>query len=152
MKSLNGTESLRELLERLERVTPETARVWGTMTPHQMVCHLNDSFKLSMGERSAVDISTPLTRTVVKWIAIYTPLPWPKGLTTLPEVNQQIGGTAPIEFWRDRDALVRTMTRFSAAERDFEWSTHPIFRRMSEREWQRWGYRHADHHLRQFGA
>jgi len=28
---------------------------------------------------------------------------------------------------------------------------HPIFGRMSLWEWQRWGYLHTDHHLRQFG-
>jgi hypothetical protein len=29
---------------------------------------------------------------------------------------------------------------------------HPIFGRMSEAAWLRWGWLHADHHLRQFGA
>ena len=131
MKTLNGTESLRELVDRLERVTPQSPRLWGTMTPHQMMCHLNDSFKVGMGEKTAADISTPISRTVFKWIALYAPMRWPKGIMTLPEVDQQVGGTAPIDFWRDRDALVRTMTRFTAPERDFEWSTHPMFRRMS---------------------
>jgi hypothetical protein len=28
---------------------------------------------------------------------------------------------------------------------------HPIFGRMTEAEWMRWGYLHTDHHLRQFG-
>ena len=32
------------------------------------------------------------------------------------------------------------------------WPAHPIFGRMSEAEWLRWGYLHTDHHLRQFGA
>jgi len=27
-----------------------------------------------------------------------------------------------------------------------------MFPEMNEREWMRWGYLHADHHLRQFGA
>jgi hypothetical protein len=117
-----------------------------------MICHLNDSFQMSMGERSVADISTPWSRTAIKWIALYTPLPWPTGIQTLPEVDQRVGGTAPIEFWRDRDALVRTMTRFTAPDRDFTWSTHPIFRHMSEAAWRRWGYLHTDHHLRQFGA
>jgi hypothetical protein len=28
---------------------------------------------------------------------------------------------------------------------------HPIFGRITRAEWLRWGYLHADHHLRQFG-
>jgi hypothetical protein len=35
---------------------------------------------------------------------------------------------------------------------DFNWPVHPIFGRMSHREWLRWAYLHADHHLRQFGV
>jgi hypothetical protein len=144
--------SVRDFVERLERVTPDSPRVWGKMTPHQMICHLNDSFKVGMGERSATNACTPLSRTLVKWISLYTPLPWPKDIRTMPEVDQRVGGTAPVEFWRDRDALVRTMTRFTAPEVDFEWSTHPLFGRMSPAAWRRWGYLHLDHHLRQFGA
>jgi hypothetical protein len=30
--------------------------------------------------------------------------------------------------------------------------THPIFGALSARDWLRWGYLHADHHLRQFGV
>lgn len=29
---------------------------------------------------------------------------------------------------------------------------HPGFGRMSQSDWLRWGYRHVDHHLRQFGV
>jgi hypothetical protein len=29
--------------------------------------------------------------------------------------------------------------------------THPFFGPMSREDWLRWGYLHADHHLRQFG-
>jgi hypothetical protein len=151
MKTLTP-ESLRDVLRRLERVTPDSPRRWGTMTPHQMICHLNDSFKVGMGERAATQVDSPLTRTVVKWIALYTPMPWPPDIKTMPEVDQRVGGTAPVDFWRDRDSLVRTMTRFTAPEPDFRWSTHPLFGRMSPRTWRRWGYLHADHHLRQFGA
>jgi Protein of unknown function (DUF1569) len=28
---------------------------------------------------------------------------------------------------------------------------HPIFGPMTAKDWMRWGYLHADHHLRQFG-
>jgi hypothetical protein len=29
---------------------------------------------------------------------------------------------------------------------------HPLFGPLTRAEWGRWGLRHADHHLRQFGA
>ncbi|MEO8077864.1 MAG: DUF1569 domain-containing protein [Acidobacteriota bacterium] len=151
MQTLNH-QSFRELVARLERVTPESPRVWGLMTPHEMICHVNDSFLVGMGERQAADISTRVSRTLIKWVALYAPMRWPQGLDTRPEVDPRRAGTAPIDFWRDRDVLVRTMTRFAAHPPDFAWGRHPIFQGMSEPAWRRWGYLHVDHHLRQFGA
>jgi len=33
-----------------------------------------------------------------------------------------------------------------------EGAAHPLFGRLTTAEWGRWGYRHMDHHLRQFGV
>ena len=90
-------------------------------------------------------------RTMGKWIAINSGLKWPHGVATIPEVDQEIGGTKPVEFARDRhelEVLMETFARRSASELQ----PHPIFGRMSTREWQRWGWMHMDHHLRQFGV
>ena len=152
MKTLQDPKSLQELCDRLRTVSLQNACLWGTMTPHQMICHLNDSFKVGTGERITGMRTSPLSRTVVKWIALYTPMQWPQGIRTLPEVDQQAGGTKPVAFERDRDELLETMARFAGSDRTFQWGTHPIFGRMSAAEWLRWGYVHADHHLRQFGA
>ena len=150
--NLGEAALLQQVRARMLTISPRSARQWGKMTPHQMLCHLNDSFACVMGERTVTMRSNLLTRTVVKRIALYTPMTWPKNTRTMPEVDQQIGGTAPVEFERDREQLLRRMARFTASSRDFEWSPHPMFDRMSEFEWMRWGYLHVDHHLRQFGA
>jgi hypothetical protein len=121
------------------------------MSAHQMVCHLSDSFLAAMGQRSVSSASNLLTRTLVRRIALHTALPWPKGVKTLPEVDQEIGGTRPVEFGRDVEQLVSFIETFGAPPCDFDWQVHPIFGRLSEREWLHWGYRHVDHHLRQFG-
>ena len=34
----------------------------------------------------------------MKWVALYAPIPWPKGVPTRPEMDQYVGGTAPFEF------------------------------------------------------
>ena len=39
-----------EILERLRSVRPDSARRWGTMTPHQMVCHCADACRMACGE------------------------------------------------------------------------------------------------------
>ncbi len=152
MKNLNNPTDLTEILTRLSKLRPDNPRQWGRMTPHQMLCHLSDSYQIGMGERDAERRDNFLARTVVKWIALATPLPWAKGFKTGPTADQEIGGTPPVEFERDRQRLVEIIRRFTAAQRDFQFAPHPVFGAMSEAEWLRWGYLHADHHFRQFGV
>jgi hypothetical protein len=119
------------------------------MDAPQAVCHLCDAFRFALGRKPASDASGFLQRTVVKWIALRTSLPWPKGVPTRPEMEQGIGGTPPGDFLRDRTELAALIEEF-AAPRQLA-AVHPIFGPMTRKEWMRWGYLHADHHLRQFG-
>jgi Protein of unknown function (DUF1569) len=151
VKTLGKEMDRRDLLRRLQQLTPDSQRRWGKMSPHQMVCHLTDSFKAATGEKAVSSKSNLLSRTVVRWIALYIPLPWPHGVPTRPEMDQNKGGTRPLDFDRDVEALELMIERFSTAPRDFQWHRHPFFDEMSERDWLRWGYLHTDHHLRQFG-
>jgi hypothetical protein len=139
-----------ELLERLRRLTPASPRGWGRMTPHQAVCHLSDAFRAMMRDTPVTSIGNPFSRTVIKWVALNAPVKWPPGVKTVPEVDQEIGGTKPVEFLRDRQQLEQLMEQF--ATRTGEYQPHPIFGRLTQAEWHRWGWRHMDHHLRQFGV
>jgi hypothetical protein len=69
----------------------------------------------------------------------------------MPEVDQEIGGTQPVEFARDRSELEALIERF-VVKRGSDLQPHPMFGRMTTEQWQRWGWRHMDHHLRQFGV
>ena len=94
-----------------------------------------------------------LQRTIVKWIALYLPLRWPGGrILTRPEIDQEVGGTKPGDFAGDVAELESLVELITAQTRSFDWPLHPIFGRMSDADWLRWGYLHMDHHLRQFGA
>jgi len=152
MKTLGNEVDRNLVLDRLGRLAPDSSRQWGKMTPHQMVCHLNDSFKSVIGERElSGHKNNLLARTVVRWIALYAPFKWPHGVPTMAENDQERGGTPPDDFQRDVAELAGMIERLTRAERDFQWGRHPLFAEMSERDWMRWGYLHVDHHLRQFG-
>jgi Protein of unknown function (DUF1569) len=152
MKTFAHPGDRAELLERLGRLSPESARRWGRMSAHQMVCHLNDSMLVMAGRKSASPATGPLQRTVVKWIALYAPLAWPPGILTRPEVDQEIGGTPPVDFCSDVAQLVDAVSGTEAGRIDLRRRSHPIFGPMSEAQWLRWAYLHMDHHLRQFGV
>jgi len=135
--------------DRIQRLRPDASANWGRMTAPQMVCHLNDSFRVGTGEKYASPASNFLQRTLVKWIALRVPVKWPPGVPTRPEIEQGRGGTPPADWDSDRAELLSLMDGF-AERRTF--GAHPVFGKMSERDWLIWGYRHVDHHLRQFGV
>ncbi|MBZ5721384.1 MAG: DUF1569 domain-containing protein [Acidobacteriia bacterium] len=151
MKTLLNTQDKAEIVARLQTLRPTSMRRWGKMSVLQMVCHLSDSFRGPMGEK-ALTPANWLARGMMKWFALWVPIPWPKGVKTRPEMDPQLGGTQPVDFESDLGELRRLLDRFTAQPRDFQFKPHPIFGEMSDPEWMRWGYLHMDHHLRQFGA
>ncbi|PYR74623.1 MAG: hypothetical protein DMF87_22260 [Acidobacteria bacterium] len=150
-QTLDDPKLRAELVARLRRLAPESQRRWGKMTSHQAICHLSDSFRDMMGARAISSVATPFSRTFVRWIALHSGLPWPHGVKTRPEADQEIGGTRPVEFSQDRRQLEALIEQF-ASRGGGDFQPHPMFGRLSTREWQHWGWRHTDHHLRQFGV
>lgn len=148
--SLATPDAVERLIGRLQRLTFDTPRRWGSMTPHEMLCHLADSFSSMMGERDiSMVAATPFKRHLMRLLALRTPLPWPKGIPTRPEVDPKRTGTKPQAFEADRQHLIQLLRRFAAD--DARYAQHPMFGAMDRADWLRWAYRHTDHHLRQFG-
>lgn len=121
------------------------------MSGPQVVCHLADAFRVGLGTLQAKPAVTPFTRTFLKWFALY--LPWPRGvIPTRPEIDQVLGGgTRTGEFAKDVAELAELVEIFSRSS-ELEGATHSLFGPLSRVEWLRWGYRHMDHHLTQFGV
>jgi hypothetical protein len=151
MKTLAHGECRAELVTRLRNMRPDCIQQWGRMTAHQMVCHLSDTFRMALGQKHVGDASSPATRTVIKWMALYVPLQWRPGIVTVPEVDQNVGGTRPGTFDADLNEAERLLTMVASRAGSATWPDHPVFGRMSEADWLRWAYLHTDHHLRQFG-
>jgi hypothetical protein len=151
LKRLSSPECLREILDRMGALRPDVPRRWGKMNAHQMVCHLADSFLGPMGRRhvsSAAKEYGPL----MKCAALYLPMHWPRGVPTMPEVDQEKFGTMPADFAADLQRAMALTEEFARQPHNFSFAPHPMFRQMKHAEWMRWGYLHADHHLRQFGV
>lgn len=148
MKRFDQPAVQAEIYKRLEALMPSSQRLWGNMTAQQALCHLADSLEAVRGDRTMTMPPLPaLQRLVMKWGALYLPLPWPRGVKTAPENDQQLQGTPPSDFEADRARLLELAGRLS----DGRWvALHPIMGAMTDLEWQRWAYLHFDHHLRQF--
>lgn len=152
MPSIADPKVLGRLVERLQQLQPETPRRWGTLTAGEMLCHLGDAHESVMGIRipPGPSASGP-PRPMLKWIALYAPIPWPKGATTRPGVDPRQRGTRPGDFETDRARAVGSLQRLVRADPSSLAVRHLLFGPMSAPDWYRWAYRHVDHHLRQFG-
>lgn len=148
--SLSEPGRLDELVTRLGKLHAQRPRAWGKMTAHETLCHLADSFSLALKERPFVPADTWFHRAVARRIALHTSLAWPRGVPTRPEVEQGRGGTRPSDFEKDRAKVIELLRRFASPEA--QCGSHPIFGDLTRDEWLVWGYRHTDHHLRQFAV
>jgi len=152
MKTLSNANHKAEIVRRLSAIGPASRRRWGTMTVAQMICHLSDAFRAAIGEKAAEPVKNRYSGPFMRWAALWLPFKWPHGVPTVPECDANACGTRPADFESDKRELLELLERFTTAPRDSGLQPHPFFGVMSEKEWMRWGYLHADHHLRQFGA
>lgn len=149
MNSIANPATLASLISRLEALEPDTPRRWGTMTAGEMLCHLGDASKSILGRPGA----GPKTRKrLVRWIALYSPLPWPKGAKTPPNVNPRVDGTRPGDFEADRQRAIEGLRTLAATPAEGYPAGHLLFGALSHADWLVWAFRHTDHHLRQFGV
>ena len=153
MKTLADARVVADLVERLGRIGPDSERRWGTLTPAEMLCHLGDCSRRVLGGAARPSSSTGKRRPLLKWFALYFPVPWPKGkIRTRAEVDPHDRGTRPGAFEQDRAGAIEGLRALAAAPGDVFPTTHYMFGPMTPGDWRRWGYLHTDHHLRQFGA
>jgi hypothetical protein len=76
-------------------------------------------------------------------------LRWTKNLKTTPELVRAIEEGPGTDFQAAVGAAIERMEALTL-EPNLA-ASHPMFGAMSSADWLRWGYLHADHHLRQFG-
>ncbi len=147
MKTL-WTESDRSaLLDRLTRLNADAKPQWGKMNCAQMLAHLNDSMRMTVGDLPAQSKGGPLRYTPLKQLIIYW-LPWPQGAPTAPELISR----APDGIEQETAAVQALVERFAQCADKSQWPEHPAFGKLSAKDWGVLAYRHIDHHLRQFGV
>jgi len=153
MRTLARERDSAEVIRRLRALRHDSHRRWGRMSAHQMVCHLSDGYRLVTGDRTTQLAASPLPRCMMRWIALYVPVRWPRGIRTTRDLDQDGDGTRPAEFAADVSELERLLREITTHRRGrLAGHLHPLFGQMSEPAWLRWAYLHADHHLRQFGV
>jgi hypothetical protein len=147
MRTLADPAVAAGLAARLERLTATQPRVWGSMTPHQMLAHVADAADAAMA-RQPFPPARRATSRLMKFVALYLPVRWPHGVQAGAQPAALV--LPPETFATERTRAIAALAALAAPGTHLA-PQHPLFGPMSRRDWQRWAFLHTDHHLRQFG-
>jgi hypothetical protein len=150
MKNLFDPARVAELADRLERVQPDSPRLWGKMTAPQAMAHCSRAMEWAVDETHPPRMFIGrLMGGMVKRLVVRNDDPMRPNAPTAP--------TLVISDARDlateRARLRELIERFGAAgPAGCTAHPHSFFGRLTPDEWAILMYKHVDHHLRQFGA
>ncbi len=148
MKTLADPNDAAEIRTRILSLAASDAPHWGIMTVSQMICHVRQAFALALEDTPVKLIKSPLPPRVLKFAALRIPRQWPHSTPTPRQLRIDAPGMICTTFEQDRAGLLAALENFCALTNHTR--DHPFFGSMQHADWMRWGYLHADHHLRQF--
>ena len=135
------------LADRAKRLTADSKPAWGRMNASGMLAHVNDSYRMALGDLYVKSKKLPLRFTPIKQLIIYA-APFPKSAPTAPELIARCDG-ASIED--EQKAYTELLTRLAAVTPATRLQDHPAFGKLTHRAYGVLIARHTNHHFRQFG-
>ena len=136
------------ILQRIRSVTSASAPRWGRMDAKAMLTHLKQSALMALGELPVAGKGKRAFQVFpIKHLILHV-VPFPKGAPTAPELL--VPDSTPVDAIRSD--VVTLVQRIGEGPREGYGPVHPLFGRLSFREWGVATHKHTDHHLRQFGA
>ena len=149
MKTLFQTDTVGEIMQRLDKLHPAAERQWGKMDVAQMMAHCSAAMDMASGELK-------LPRLLIG--RILGPLVKPiytneKPFTRSSPTDKKLIIADARDFQRERELLKAKVRQFcEGGEAQCTKHPHPFFGDLTPEAWSRGMYKHLDHHLRQFGA
>ncbi len=148
MGSILNERDRSNIVGRLESLSAASTRRWGSLDVVGMLQHLNLSARMTLGELPVASSNKRVFQMFpLKHLILYV-LPFPKGAPTAAELKP---GDAS-SFETERATLLSLIERIGTGPAEGPGPAHPLFGPMTWREWGVVTYKHADHHLKQFGA
>lgn len=150
MKNIFEGNTTQELIDRVNKLTPESERQWGKMNVDQMLAHCNVAYDMSFTDQY------PKPNFLVKQLLKM----FVKPTTCGEKPYKKNGKTAPqfiIKDKRDFELEKQKLINYLNKTRNlgaahFEGLESHSFGKLSSREWSNLFYKHLDHHLTQFGV
>lgn len=146
MRMIHDPAVRKSIEERLMALRPDAPRQWGSMTPDQMLWHINQFLAFSLGDATPEAKKNPIPPAVLRFFLLY--MPWPKGAPT----HKNARPTGNHDFAAERERCLALIERFVSKPIEASWPSDPAFGEITGLFASRLQARHFDHHLRQFNC
>ena len=147
VKNLFDPVVKQEILDRINRLTPQTKQLWGKMNVSQMFAHVQMPIRIAYGTHQPkgsflLRLLGPLFKS-----GLWNETPYKQGLPTDPTF---VMTGQEKDFEEEKMSLLNLVNNFSKETIVSE--QHPVFGKLSKENWSKATWKHLDHHLRQFGV
>lgn len=149
MRSLDH-DLIPELMARLRAIPEDAAPRWGKMSRTEMIAHLVNVVRYSMGRAGAQPVrGSWIVRHVAGPLILRGVLPIPRNV----RVQRRAPTTFPPHAHDDLETLQALLEEYLQLVQADELSCppHPLFGDLGVDGWARFHLVHFEHHLRQFG-
>lgn len=151
-QSVFAEQGRQEIMERINKLTPQSQRLWGKMDVAQMLAHCQKPLEAAMNVElikmnMMMKVMSALFGKSIKNSLLYKEIK--KNSPTAPSfvVNDKR------EFEKEKKLLTEDIEAFAKkGNAGILGDRHPLFGKMTHEEWDLLQWRHLDHHLRQFGT
>jgi hypothetical protein len=122
VKNLFDPSVKQEIISRINKLTPQSQRLWGKMDVAQMLAHVQAPIGVAFGTNTVK--GNWLMKLILPFFKkmLYDEKPWKQGLPTDKTESNMIN------------------------------EKHPVFGKLTKENWSKATWKHIDHHLKQFGA
>lgn len=149
MNSIFDQATIKEITDRINRLTPSSPRLWGTMDVAQMLAHCSLVMEMSLGDR------TPKAPMIMKLAGrfmkpiVASEKPFKQNMPT----DKSFVVSDSKEFEKEKARLLALINRMQAGGAGYMHNRkHAFFGTFTAKEWSNATVKHLDHHLKQFGV
>lgn len=150
MKNIFDSKETNAIIDRINKLKPDTQPLWGKMSVGQMLAHCNVTYEMAYEDKHPKPggFTKFLLKLFVK-NGVVGAKPYKKNIRTAPQFLVSEAKNYVEEKARLTDYLVKTQ---KLGADYFDGKESHSFGKLTKEEWNNMFYKHLDHHLNQFGV
>ena len=150
MKNIFNDADKNELLQRVEKLTPLSQPLWGTMDVSQMLAHFSEACRIPVGQVKPQRVSFPL---IALGFLLKSTVLGEKSFRRNTPTAAETTITGHRDFATEKANFINAIISLNkGGEQGIKATHHHFLGKLTANQWGRMVYKHADHHLSQFGV